>query len=423
MLSNEELAAVITVGHETRSVEFKAAGQLSDKAYVALVARAALAMANQRDGGNIVLGVDDSNPGDSTGLSQNQVREWTSLDDVADKLNRYCDPPLILRVEARTHPNGESVVVVEVGEFSEIPSLCVKEYPGILVLGQLYTRSLRKPESSIYHTHNEMREVLDLATQKGLRRFRETAAGAGIAWAGNPSDREKFQVQIDAATASSELNQITSEAHFRHLIYPQSFDARKVPRRDLSSSVRDSAVRLRGWPFPYVNEPRNGEDFIGEGSSSTRRAEGWRFYSSGLFADYRTVGEWPDDWDSFGGRAETSGNIPVWFALLNFTEALEFAARLKTKLAIAEPLMVRFEMANVANMKLVVADSRRSGFHQDYVYASNFWASQEILVTDEVVISGTRRLAAETALEFCELFGWHGVTLDLLEGIQSSSLS
>ncbi|TVU61954.1 ATP-binding protein [Paenarthrobacter nitroguajacolicus] len=422
MLSNEELAAVIAVGHETRNVEFKAGGSLSDKSYVALVARAGLALANQRDGGNIVLGINDRSPADSPGLSQEQLDQWTNLDAVADQLNRYCDPPLILRLEVREHPNGKPVVVVEVGEFSEIPSLCVKEYPGVLVLGQLYTRSLRKPESSIYHTHNEMREVLDLATQKGLRRFRETAVGAGVLWTGAPTDKEKFQEQIDAATAAAELNHVTSVAHFRHLIYPQSFDARKIPRRELKSSALDSAVRLRGWPFPYVNDPRNGEDFIGEESSSMHHTEGWRFYTSGLFADFRAVGDWPNDWDSFGGDAETSGNIPVWFAVLHFTEALEFASRLKSRLAIAEPLVVRFEAVNVANMKLVVADPRRGGFHQDYTYSSNSWTSDEILITDEVVVSGTRPLAAGAAKELFEQFGWTGVTLDLLQGIQESNL-
>jgi hypothetical protein len=423
MLSNEELAAVIAVGHETRSVEFKTAGSLSDKAYVALVARAALALANQRDGGNIVLGIDDRNPADSSGLSQQQLSEWTSLDAVADQLNRYCDPPLALRLEAREHPNGNAVVVVQIGEFSEIPSLCVKEYPGVLVLGQLYTRSLRKPESSIYHTHNEMREVIELATQKGLRRFRETAIGAGVPWTVGPSDKDRFQEQIDAMTSASELVDVTSVAHFRHLIYPQSFDARKVPRRELKSSVWDSCVSLRGWPFPYVSDPRNGEDFIGEETSSARHTEGWRFYTSGLFADFRAVGEWPDDGDSFGGNRETAGNIPVWFALLHFTEALEFAARLKSRLAIAEPLVVRFEAVNVADMKLVVADSRRAGFRQDYIYSSNHWTSEEILVTEEVVVSGTRALAAEATKDFVEQFGWYGVTLDLLQGIQSAHLA
>lgn len=126
MLSNEELAAVLTVGYETRSVEFKSAGNLTDKAFVALVVRAALALANQRDGGNIVLGVDDRDPqGENNGLDENQLRDWKNLDTVADKLNRYADPPLILRIEEREHPNGNPVVVIEVSEFSEVKSICV----------------------------------------------------------------------------------------------------------------------------------------------------------------------------------------------------------------------------------------------------------------------------------------------------------
>lgn len=427
MLSNDELAAVLAIGHETRSVEFKAAGGLGDKAFVALVARAALALANQRDGGNIVLGIDDRNAGASNGLDDDQLRDWSNLDLVADKLNRYSDPPLILRVQARELPNGRPVVVIEVAEFSEIPSLCMKDYPGVLALGQLYTRSLRKPESSMYHTHNEMREVLDLATQKGLRRFRETAVGAGL-FSGSPelvtapqSDAEKFQEQIDDMVAAAELNDITSQAHFRHLIYPQSFLHNKIPYSALRLSLLESVVRLRGWPFPYVDSPFYGENFIGEATTWMNKSEAWRFYTSGLFADFRELGDWPDDWESFHG-SEATGNMPVWFPLLNFTEALEFAARLKTQLGLAEPMVVRFEARNIADRRLVVNDPRRSGFHQDYIYSSPSWTSQEILVTDEAVVSGTRPLAAAATKHMLERFGWQGVTTSLLEEIQAGAL-
>ncbi|MFJ6359238.1 AlbA family DNA-binding domain-containing protein [Pseudarthrobacter oxydans] len=430
MLSNEELDAVLTVGHETRSVEFKSAGNLTDKAFVALVARAALALANQRDGGNIVLGIDDRDPrGARNGLDEIQLRDWKNLDAVADKLNRYADPPLTLRIEGRQHPNGNPVVIIEVSEFSEIPSLCMKDFGNTLALGQLYTRSLRKPESSMYHTQNEMREVLDLATQKGVRRFMETARGSGFfvgpgepALAA-PSHEKQFREQIDAMAADPLLVPITAQAHFRHLIYPQSFEAGRVPYEELKSCVRDSTVRLRGWPFPFTKDPEHGDDFVGETTMWQRHNETWRFFTSGLFADFKAIGDWPDDWDSFGGNSETTGNMPAWFPLLHFTEALEFAARLRSKLALAEPMVVRFEAANMAGRKLVVADDNRSGFHHAYVYRSPSWRSEEILITDEAVLSGTRPLAAEAAKHLLARFGWEGVTTDLLEGIQASALN
>lgn len=430
MLSNEELAAVLTVGYETRSVEFKSAGNLTDKAFVALVVRAALALANQRDGGNIVLGVDDRDPqGENNGLDENQLRDWKNLDTVADKLNRYADPPLILRIEEREHPNGNPVVVIEVSEFSEIPSLCLKDYPNTLALGQLYTRSLRKPESSMYHTQNEMREVLDLATQKGVRRFMETATGAGLLARLSepapavPSHAEQFQEQIDAMAADPQLVVITAQPHFRHLIYPQSFEADRVPFEEMKRCVREATVRLRGWPFPFVENPVNGDVFVGETTTWGTHNETWRFFTSGLFADFKAIGDWPNDWDSFGGNAETTGNMPAWFPLLNFTEALEFAARLKTRLALAEPMVVRFEAYNMAGTKLVVADDRRSGFHQDYIYSAPSWRSEEVLVTDEAVLSGTRSLAVKSTKHLLGRFGWEGVTSDLLEGIQAGALN
>ena len=62
MLSNDEIAAFIAAGHEVRHVEFKGRGSTSDSEFVAKVARAAMAMANQRDGGYVIVGVDEADP-------------------------------------------------------------------------------------------------------------------------------------------------------------------------------------------------------------------------------------------------------------------------------------------------------------------------------------------------------------------------
>lgn len=99
MLSNEELAASVELGVETRAVEFKGAGSTGAKDFVATVARACIALANQRDGGHVVIGVVDNDPGGSNGgLDDAQLAEWLNADNVLSKINTYADPPLALRI-------------------------------------------------------------------------------------------------------------------------------------------------------------------------------------------------------------------------------------------------------------------------------------------------------------------------------------
>ena len=79
--------------------------------------------ANRRDGGRIIIGVEDT--GDSlkpVGLSQSQIPTWV-YDDVADGIARYVDPSVEFDL-VLVGLDGNQYVVIEVKEFSEIPILC-----------------------------------------------------------------------------------------------------------------------------------------------------------------------------------------------------------------------------------------------------------------------------------------------------------
>ncbi|MFI7541386.1 helix-turn-helix domain-containing protein [Actinoplanes sp. NPDC049599] len=181
MINSEDLADVILLGHELDSIEFKGPGDLSDKAFLAKVARACLGMSNRRDGGMVIIGVEDKNPSASVGLNESQIGDWLDFDNVADALHRYADPAIRFELAQRNLPGGAAVVVIEVIEFEEIPILCRRDYTGTLVTGALYVRNRHKPQTTPFPTHEDMRRLLDLATEKGVRRFLEQAERAGFA--------------------------------------------------------------------------------------------------------------------------------------------------------------------------------------------------------------------------------------------------
>lgn len=316
MLSNEELAGYLSVGSEARAVEYKGAIDVETADYIAKVARAALAMTNQRDGGYIILGVTDNNVLDSTnGLDASQLENWSRHDWVTDKINRFADPPLNLEVAVRQHPNGRPLVVIRVHEFAEIPSVCARDSANnILKIGQLYTRSIRKPESTSYHTQNEVRELLDLATTKGLQRFLEMARSAGIS-SGQQEERDEalYQRQVDFVYSLEASRTILEVPHFQHHIYPERFEDDRIGYGALEPVAREAAVLMRGWPFPSVHNPLRNEGCIHESSDFGRTHENWALFTSGLFVDLRQIGQWPSDGDSFGDDEDPNiqGNMPV----------------------------------------------------------------------------------------------------------------
>ena len=53
--------------------------------------------------------------------------------------------------------------------FADIPVLCKRDYQDVLRSGACYVRSRRKPETTEIPTQADMRDLLELATEKKLR--------------------------------------------------------------------------------------------------------------------------------------------------------------------------------------------------------------------------------------------------------------
>jgi len=182
VLTVEEIEDILRVGHETPGFEFKGPGDRTDSYFFGKIARAALSLGNLRDGGHIIIGIDDKDPAAlQPGLNETQLESWTDYDKIARTLAVYADPPLRFDVEGMTLSIGARVAVMRIYEFADVPHVCAKAYEGVLRQGALYVRPRKVPETSEVASSMEMRDVLDLAIEKGVRRFVQTAAHAGLA--------------------------------------------------------------------------------------------------------------------------------------------------------------------------------------------------------------------------------------------------
>ena len=96
------------------------------------------------------------------------------------------------------------ILVIHVDEFDEIPVLCKKQEPPrggdvILRKGACYVRSKGKPESAEVSTQEDMRALLDLATDKAMAKWVESNVRAGLLLRGElraDSDEENFDSQL-----------------------------------------------------------------------------------------------------------------------------------------------------------------------------------------------------------------------------------
>lgn len=199
-MTEEEFAEILIRGREQSAFEFKGPGLRTDKHLFAKVTRAVLGMANRRDGGYVIVGVEESQTGLAfTGLTPEQLATW-AFDDLADGFASYAEPSL--EFDARViEYQGQKFLVIRVEEFTEVPVLCKKGYnrdrDTILREGACYIRPRRKPETIEVSTYADMRDLIDLATDKSLSRFITRAQSAGIPLATHKvkSDKDQFDEQ------------------------------------------------------------------------------------------------------------------------------------------------------------------------------------------------------------------------------------
>jgi predicted HTH transcriptional regulator len=156
-------------GKEDREREYKAPMPWTDDLAKAKITRAILAMSNTIDGGVIIVGMKEleDKTFDSVGLSEADVSTFNH-DTIADYLKEYADPYVKFTVRP-IECDGKKFICIQVLPFDESPVICKKSGRD-LEKGRIYTRSRTKNESAPVSSYAEMREILDLATDKAVRK-------------------------------------------------------------------------------------------------------------------------------------------------------------------------------------------------------------------------------------------------------------
>jgi len=167
--------------------------------FKATITKSILGMANIRDGGWIVIGKEEQADGTfkATGMNQSDFDSFDS-DAVKDFVKEYADPYVNFSVHKINHAQ-KKFVLIRVEEFDTIPVICKRDWGDILHRGKIYTRSRGKPETIEVPSQTEMREIINMAVEKEIRRFYERLSHVGLSPSipTKPSDNELFDNQIE----------------------------------------------------------------------------------------------------------------------------------------------------------------------------------------------------------------------------------
>lgn len=191
-MTEDELRELLEAGEETPRREYKQSRPFTDPVFQATLIRSILAMSNTRDGGHIIIGVEEQgNSYVPTGMRQEDLNTY-DRDTIKDTVGEYADPYVDFSVDTGLYQD-KRFLVITVREFDEIPVICKKDGRD-LTRGTIYTRTrTRRPESARVSTQADMREIIELAVDKGVRKLQQRGYTLGH---GQPPARTLFDDQI-----------------------------------------------------------------------------------------------------------------------------------------------------------------------------------------------------------------------------------
>ena len=415
---------------EFRNLDFKESHILDKDAKIEIT-KDLLAFANTPGGGKIIIGVKENKDDPSkkrfeiNGLMPEHRTSWTH-DNLADTARNYADP--FIEFEFEDVLVGDKVcIVIKIQEFEELPVICKKPFGDILKCGAIYARSYVKRESAEVRSQSEIRDILNMATEKSARKFIGMASRVGMPLTLSPTDSEKFEEQLQEFLTNDDQvkAKIKSKGYWEIVLRPSKFIENRIPElKDCVDIIRDSSVHLRGWSYPhfaYSNTPRIGGDYVEQSICFEKDGgiEEWRYYQSGQFAQYLAV--WEDWSESFreNHKLGDSKVLNLRSVVYQMTEIFDFSSKLGTKGYLGDLCQMKITLHD--NMDRSIVNYYGFSDPSDISTMTEISYSVSLAVGDLVGNPGEHALVA--AKYFFERFNWLRVSVEGLKPIQDKILA
>jgi hypothetical protein len=274
---------------ESVSLDFKADSPWSVKG----LGRDILAMSNVRNGGTIVIGInEEGNSFVRKGVCEANKHSY-KIDIMKDQLLKYADPAVDFSVSFPQDSNGLDYVVITVYPFKEVPTICKKELDKELKPNTIYYRNTdRRIESAAISNSNDLRDLVELAAIRLMQRRRD--------WGYILPDQnlEIFKNEIETIIETPLIGKIRSRGYIETQIIPNKPENISSLSKCLKY-IKDAQVSFY-WSLPWIPVNGTGQgtlhpaDGSYEGESDLgARLEFWRFFESGQFYMLNSIVE---DW-------------------------------------------------------------------------------------------------------------------------------
>ena len=430
-MEEREVVSLIQHGREERNLEYKGCVRW-EKDVRAQITKSILAMSNIRDGGTIVIGIQQQ--GEKfipNGLDATDLGTFTQ-DDISSYVNEYADPFADI-VVSHVPYEGKDFVVIQVREFLELPVICKKDGACGLRRGAVYTRPYRRCESAEVPGQAEMRDILDMALEKGMRGFLRMVGRAGLEVAERSqvdrTDKERFREQLTDFYQDVRVQPIKAKGYWEVIIRPTSFEQRRIESlARCSEIVRKSAVYKRGWDYPHLdrNGPTSGNDWVESHYGGDGLCQYWRYYQSGQFVDYFVCREdYELDPDEIRRDLRSLGAAKAYLEILNtlyrVTEIFEFAARLASIGALSSVAEISISLYGTEGRQLVILDWSRAPLMRDYICKIPCILLSWTPDARDLCAQASER-ALNATVDIFERFNWMNPPKDILRADQEKFL-
>lgn len=217
------------------------------------------------------------------------------------------------------------------------------------------------------------------------------------------------------------LKKIKSRGYYRIVFRPTSFDKNLIEdSKNLKAFVEHSQIRLRGWPFPFIeNSTRDGihanylnNDMYESWTEADHYLEVWRFYQSGQFVNYLAFREdWGSESEWFRGRrlenVQPNQYLEAIDIIYAITETLLFLSNLANKIGREHDFEISISLHNLSNRKLITFDQRRWGFSFNYEVNANSIDKSLPSYTKAELSSSKLKIAEQIIENVYDHFDWN----------------
>jgi len=367
-----------------------------------------MAMANTRDGGVIVLGVENATY-KVVGLSPVILN---SLDqtDIGQMVNTYADPLMSFELQ-KVQTRGVDIAVIQVPEFKHVPIVCKDSAPGrdrklILRRGALYARTDAAQTEEI-SSAEAMRQLLSVALFKRREELLRSIENIMKLRPIKAIENSVGEYERELTAADSWFAQVLQKGFLQSgrwevVARPASYRNTGTELREMNSIVKNSQVELRGWPFPYIDH-KNASAFNQGVQSFTDWAdkrECFGFYNSGLFVWKGTMPEDLCNRKTSGGK----NTLDVISTIYKTTEIFEFLKRLYEVFPHADSVSITVRLTGCRGRELVSSELWASLFGNT---SSEDIIEREDTVQEAELTASADEMARAMARHIFAVFNWN----------------